>query len=121
MAIQMQYTTMIVENMTESVEFYVENMGFNVDSTFEPGPGTSITLMKAQNGNMIELIENTQYETGLYSLGMDVDDLDVTMADLKSKGYRIISDPIPTLVGRMTFTEDPNGIRIALIEHSKQS
>jgi len=29
----------------------------------------------------------------------------------------ITLDPMPTLVGSLAFLEDPNGVRIALIEH----
>ncbi|MCC7551595.1 MAG: VOC family protein, partial [Methanobacterium sp.] len=62
-------------------------------------------------------IENTENKPGLFSVGMDVEDMDTTMKELKAKGAKITMDPIPITVGTLAFIEDPNGARIALIEH----
>jgi lactoylglutathione lyase len=114
---RIRYATIIVDSMEQSVAFYTHVMGFAVDSRFEPAPGVVITLMRGEGEAMVELIESTQFATGLYSVGMDVDDLAATVLDLKSKGATITLDPVPTLVGSLAFLEDPNGVRIALIEH----
>jgi lactoylglutathione lyase len=114
---RVKYATVIVESMEQSVAFYTDVMGFAVDSRFEPAPGVVITLMKSEGEAMVELIESAQYTSGLYSVGMDVDDLAATVLDLKAKGATITMDPVPTLVGSLAFLEDPNGVRIALIEH----
>ena len=58
--------------------------------------------------------------TGMYSIGTDVDDLDAAIARLKEAGYQTTGPVVPTTVGRMTFVQDPNGIRICLIEHSEE-
>ena len=92
-------------------------MGLVVDSRYEPLPGVVITLMKRQEEATIVLIENSDYATGLYSVGMDVDDLNATMKALKAEGAKITMDRVPTLVGALAFLEDPNGTRLALIEH----
>lgn len=47
-----------------------------------------------------------------------LDDLEETIKEIEQKGGKILMPPAATLVGRMTFTEDPNGVRIALIEHN---
>jgi len=54
---KIKYTTMIVKDMNESVEFYRDIMGFEVDSQHNPVPGLTITLMKGEGETMIELIE----------------------------------------------------------------
>ncbi|WP_367146879.1 VOC family protein [Methanobacterium sp.] len=41
------------------------------------------------------------------------------MKDLKAKGAKIIMEPIPITVGTLAFIEDPNGARIALIQHNQ--
>jgi len=115
---RVKYATIIVADMDESVAFYTGVMGFKVDSRFDPLPGVAITLMKGEGEAMVELIENAAYETGLYSVGMEVDDLAATVLDLKTKGAEITMDPVPTLVGSLAFMRDPNGATIALIEHS---
>ena len=67
---------------------------------------------------MIELIKNPVDETGLFSVGMDVEDVKATVKELKSKGAKVTMEPTPITVGTLAFVEDPNGIRIALIQHN---
>ena len=43
--------------------------------------------------------------------------IDATVKDLRSKGAKITMEPIPITVGTLAFLEDPNGVRIALIQH----
>ena len=118
MSTRIQYTTMIVKDMEQSLEFYRSAFGFEIDSEFAPQPETRIVIIKDAEGKMLELIQDEKFEAGLYSIGMDVDDLEKTVSDLEKKGYRTTGPMVPTLVGRMTFTKDPNGVNIALIEHN---
>ena len=103
--------------MDESIKFYTEIMGFEIDSQHTPIPGARITLLKGEGDAMIELIENTQYEIGMYSVGLDVENIHTTVEELKSKGAKITMEPRPITVGMLAFLEDPNGVRIALIQH----
>jgi len=114
---KIEYATIIVEDMDESVKFYTEAMGLKIDSRHDPRPGVTITLLKGEGDAMVELIKNSENEIGLYSVGMDVEDVNSTVADLRSKGVKITMDPIPITVGTLAFIEDPNGTRIALIQH----
>lgn len=117
MKIKVDYSTMIVKNMEESVTFYSDVLGFHVDSRYELGPAGRITLMQGEGGAMVELIENSAHDVGLYSVGMDVDNLNDALEQIRSKGAKVTMEPIATKVGRMAFIEDPNGVRIALIQH----
>lgn len=119
MDIEIKYTTMIVKDMDESVGFYRDIMGFEVDSQYNPPPGGRITLMRGKGDAMVELIENSAYETGLYSVGMNVDDLPQTLDELRNRGVTVTMEPVRTLVGSMAFIADPNRVRIALIQHDK--
>ncbi len=103
--------------MDESVSFYQNTMGFEVDSKYTPGPGTMITLLKGEGDTMVELIKDSQHDIGLYSIGMDVEDVEATVEELRSNGAKISMDPVPITVGKLAFIEDPNGVRIALIQH----
>ena len=116
--VKAKYITMIVNNTKESVDYYCNILGFQVDSVYHPPGNTEITLMRGPSETMIELIQSSQFPTGLYSIGMDVDNLEETIKEIEEKGGKILMPPASTLVGRMTFTEDPNGVRIALIEHN---
>ncbi|MCR5845470.1 MAG: VOC family protein [bacterium] len=116
MRVTVQYSTMIVNNLEESVDFYENVLGFSrgyhVDLPFG-----GITIMNSSDGASVELIEAPQFETGLYSIGTDVDDLDEVIAYLKSKGFEPEGEIATTTVGRQVFVLDPNGVRLCLIEH----
>ena len=114
---KVRYATIIVADMDESIDFYRGVMGFELDSQYKPLPGVVITLMKGQGDAMVELIKNTEDSVGLHSVGMEVEDVSAAVEELKSKGARITMEPVPTLVGSLAFIEDPNGVKIALIQH----
>lgn len=116
---KVRYATMMVADMEESVRFYTEVMGLEIESEHNPRPGLTITLLKGEGDALIELIHDTQnpQEPGLYSVGMEVEDINATVQELKSKGARITMEPVPITVGTLAFLEDPNGVRIALIQH----
>ncbi|NLG02309.1 MAG: VOC family protein [Clostridia bacterium] len=119
MKVKVQYTTIIVKNLDESVKFYREVLGFT-EGYHVDLPDGQITIMNSDGGASIELIENKSFNIGMYSVGTDVDNLDEVVGHLKEKGYQTTGPVIPTSVGKMTFVEDPSGNRICLIEHSKE-
>lgn len=120
MKIKVQYTTLIVDDLEESVAFYRDAMGFTPGYHVDLGPNGQITLMKSpDDGAFVELIESKQYETGMYSIGTDVDDLDEVLAHMAECGVPVELGPLETTVGRQAFVKDPNGVRICLIEHNK--
>lgn len=114
---KIKYTTLIVNDMDESIEFYREVMGFEIDSQYDLGPAGKITLLKGEGETMVELIKNPVDETGLFSIGMDVEDINAKVEELKSKGAKITMEPMQITVGTLAFLEDPNGVKIALIQH----
>ena len=119
MKISVLYSTMIVKNLEESVAFYRDVLkfteGYHVDLPFG-----GITIMESPDGACVELIEAPQFEVGLYSVGTDVDDLEETIKELKTKGCEPLGEITPTSVGRQVFIQDPNGVRICLIEHTDE-
>lgn len=115
---KIKYATIIVEDMDESIKFYTEVMGFEIDSRYDLGPAGAITLLAGEGETMIEIIKNPADEPGLFSIGMDVEDLNTTIKELKAKGAKVIMEPTQITVGLLAFIEDPNGARIALIQHN---
>lgn len=119
MKIKVQYSTLIVNDLEESVEFYQDVLGFKKGYHVDLGNGSRITLMKsADDGAFVELIENKELETGMYSIGTDVDNLTEVLAHLKEMGIEPTRGPVETTVGVMAFVQDPNGVNICLIEHN---
>lgn len=115
---KIKYTTLIVKDMEESIKFYRDVMGFEIDSKYDLGPAGAITLLKGEGETMVEIIQNPHDEPGLFSIGMEVEDLNTTIKELKAKGAKVTMDPTPITVGLLAFIEDPNGARIALIQHN---
>ena len=114
---KVKYGTIIVKDMDESIKFYTEVLGFKIDSRFNPRPGTAITLLKGDGDALVELIKNEQDKPGLYSLGMDVEDVKSVVKKLKAKGAVCTMEPTPITGGFLAFIEDPNGVRIGLVQH----
>ena len=113
-----KYSTIIVRDMTESIKFYTDVMGFKQDSQYKPPvPGTTITLMKGPGEVMFELIENKAFPPGTYSTGIEVDNLEAALAHVRANGAKVIMEKTRTLVGSMAMIEDPNGAKLALIHH----
>ena len=52
---------------------------------------------------MIELIKNTENDTGLFSVGIEVEDINATVKELKSKGAKITKEPMPITIGTLAF------------------
>lgn len=115
---KIRYATMIVEDMEESVKFYTETFDFTFDAEFDV-PGGKITLLDGDGFAGLELIESDNFETGLYSIGMDVEDINREIENLESKGADIALKPVETQVGYMARVVDPNGINIVLVQHTK--
>lgn len=116
---RVKYATMAVADMDESIKFYTEVLGLEIASRHNPRPGVSITLLKGEGEGVIELIEEagSSRETGLFSVGMEVEDVSAAVEEIRSRGARITREPTPIEVGTLAFLEDPNGVQIALIQH----
>ena len=119
MTVKVQYSTMIVKSLEESVKFYRDVLGFKERYHVDLPNGGCITIMESE-GASVELIENTNFPVGLYSIGTDVDDIDEMIRHLEKNGYQTTGPVIPATVGKQTFVLDPNGVRICLIEHTDE-
>lgn len=114
---KVKYSTMIVEDMEKSVDFYTSVCGFEIDSEYDLPNGAFITLLKGEGETMLELIKDNVNDIGLYSIGMDVEDIERDVSQIKSKGVEMILEPTRTSVGSMALFKDPNGINVVLVQH----
>jgi len=64
MKVSVQYSTMIVKSLEESVGFYRDVLGFS-EGYHVDFPVGGITIMKSPEGACVELIESPQFEIGL--------------------------------------------------------
>lgn len=114
---KIKYSTLIVKDIDESVEFYTKNLGFEVDSEYNL-PVATIVVLKGEGETLVELIEDKTNNPGLYSIGMEVEDIDKTFKDLKNKGIEFSLEPTEITIGKMATFQDPNGANIVIIEYS---
>jgi lactoylglutathione lyase len=107
-----------VENMEESTQFYTEILGLKEVRRFSPQPGLTIALFKGEGEAMIELIENEANKKGLFLVGMEVEDMDAEVANLKAKGIELTRGPFgPPGSPRVAFLDGPDGVELEMIEN----
>lgn len=114
------FVTIHVKDLERSVRFYEDILGMKTARRFPAGPNMEIAFM-ADGPAEIELICDKGAELPLYgewpSLGIETEDLDKTMEDMKKKGVEIVSGPFqPNPHTRFFFIHDPDGVNLEIIE-----
>ncbi|OEG62678.1 MAG: glyoxalase [Halanaerobium sp. MDAL1] len=117
------WTTIKVKDLKESIEFYQDIVGLEVQRHFEAGPETEIAFLAAADGQTaVELIDD-QNQAGVeigadISLGFEVDSLKKKIEFIKDKNIKIESGPIsPNPKVEFFFILDPNGLKIQFVEN----
>ncbi|MBS4539500.1 VOC family protein [Clostridium sp. D2Q-11] len=115
------WSTLKVNNMNESLEFYQEIIGLTIDRNFKAGPGMEIAFL-GNGETKVELIyDENDKEINVgedISLGFEVDSVDDMIRYVKEKGIEIHSGPFqPNPYTRFFYVKDPNGLKIQFIEN----
>ena len=115
------WTTLSVKNLEESLKFYQEIVGLEVDRRFPAGPGVEIAFLGAGE-TKVELICNEEIKDidfGQHiSLGFEVESVDGMIEFIKEKGIAIHSGPFqPNPHVKFFFVTDPNGLKIQFVEN----
>jgi len=114
------FSTITVNDMHESIEFYTTVLGLKELRSFSPNENIDIVFLTDGEIGKVELIKYKNKETQScdctnVSLGFCVADMDKAIEMLNSKGIAILhtqtSGPM-----RFLFIKDPNGVSIELIE-----
>ena len=114
------WSTLMVRNMDESLQFYQEIVGLNLVERFPAGPGVEIAFL-GDGETKVELIcnaENKEINVGEdISWGFAVDSVNDVMAAIKERGIPIHSGPFqPNPHTKFFFVNDPNGLKIQFVE-----
>ena len=116
---QLQLTTIHVEDIEKSIDFYENILGLEEVKRINPRPGVEISFLQDEGGT-IELIageEITADSNAGISIGFKVEDMEATIAELKDQGIELLSGPIETPNGvKLAFIADPDGVEIEFIE-----
>jgi lactoylglutathione lyase len=108
-----------VKNLEKSAKFYTKILGLKEVRRFSPQPNLTIAFFQGEGEAMIELIEGEETDKiGLFLVGMEVDDMDKEVANLKTNGIELTRGPFGPPEGpKIAFLEGPDGVEIELIEH----
>ncbi|MCH4889613.1 VOC family protein [Acidaminobacter sp. JC074] len=113
------WTSIFVKNMDESVKFYHEILGLEMDRRYSPGPGMEIAFL-GKGETKFELMCQEGFEvshTASVSTGFQVASLEESYQQMKTLGVKIATEPFsPSPYISFFFIEDPDGYRIQLVE-----
>ena len=133
---RMEYIGVVVDNLEEGVRRFSEVFGYDfdiVDTTTLDIQATDgdIPDAKAPTGGMrlaldksgvFELVEVAGMEEGFRNIHFRVDDMDEAIADLSSKGLRLVRHFVVGGMREAIFNaEDMYGIRVCLLEYEGPS
>jgi len=119
------HTSIFVNDMDESIDFYTRHLGLKLlDGPFHYPGNADMAFVGNDWNSYIELVydleDHPPYQLGnrYEHLAIEVEDLTRVMADLKAKGVKVLKDVKKSPGGgrSIAFIEDPNGIPVELLE-----
>ena len=124
------HTSIFVNDMAASIDFYTNKLGLTLLGGPNHYPGNADMAFVGSDWNAyIELVfdleEHEPYAIGnrYEHLALEVDDLPATIERLRSQGVKIVRDVKSAPGGgrKIAFVEDPNGIPVELLEPRDRS
>lgn len=114
------WSTLTIKDMEESLKFYQEIVGLNIERRFKPTPEMELAFL-GDGETKVELICNKEVKEFKFgeniSLGFQVDSAEEMMTFVKEKGIKIHSGPFqPNEHTKYFFVLDPNGLKIQFVE-----
>jgi lactoylglutathione lyase len=123
------HTSIFVNDMQESIDFYTEKLGLRLlDGPYHYPGNADMAFVGNSWDAYIELVydleEHAPYDLGnrYEHLAIEADgDLERYVAELRTKGVKILKDVKKSPGGSraIAFIEDPNGIPVELLEPRK--
>jgi lactoylglutathione lyase len=120
------HTSIFVNDMNESIDFYTKKLGLKLlDGPFHYPGNADMAFVGADWNSYVELVydleEHPPYEIGnrYEHLAIEVDgDLPAFVERLQAGGVKVIKGPKKSPGGTrwIAFVEDPNGIPVELLE-----
>jgi lactoylglutathione lyase len=123
------HTSIFVNNMDESIDFYTKKLGLKLlDGPFHYPGNADMAFVGSDWNAYIELVydleEHPPYTIGnrYEHLAIEADgDLEPYIAGLRERGVKILKDAYksPSGTRAIAFIEDPNGIPVEVLEPRK--
>ncbi|MEI6346808.1 MAG: VOC family protein [Bacteroidota bacterium] len=117
------WTTLYVKNMVESLRFYQDVIGLQLNRISKISPEFELAFL-GSGETQVELIydqsKELDYTNSMISLGFQTESLEVLIEKLNQKGISVLAGPIqPNPSLRFFYILDPNGIKVQFIEFLK--
>ena len=115
------WTTIMVNDLEESLKFYQEIIGLPVNRRFKGEKDMEIVFL-GDGETKLELISSkTDKKVNIgpdISIGFEVESVDRMISNLKTKGIDIHSGPFqPNPNIKFFYLLDPNGLKVQLVEN----
>ena len=119
------HVAITVKDMTRSIKFYTEKLGFTITRSSETpnmktvfvGKGqVQLELFALKQGSAKAVPELQRDEIGIKHIAFNVTDLDTLIKEFKEKGVVFISEIRQAGTRRHIFFKDPDGITLQLLE-----
>ena len=124
------HTSIFVNDMDESIEFYTKKLGLKLlDGPYHYPGNADMAFVGHSWDAYVELVydleEHPPYALGnrYEHLAIEADgELEPYIAKLRSQGVKIVKDPYksPSGTRAIAFIEDPNGIPVEVLEPRKR-
>jgi methylmalonyl-CoA/ethylmalonyl-CoA epimerase len=124
---KINHIAIAVQDLDEAIKFWRDELGLGLDHIEEVSSQKSRVAFFQAGQDEIELVEPTEEGTGLarfiqekgpgiHHLCFEVDNLEETLTDLKSKGIRLINESPVILPGRKMAFIHPKAANGVLLE-----
>jgi lactoylglutathione lyase len=114
---KMVHVTIFTGCLEESIKFYEDVVGLNIQNDFRKFGGNIVFLAKDEGDTQVELIDDPQkaYKGSGISMGFHVDDVEAKREELIEKGLDVTPIITPNPHVKFFFIEDPNGVTVQFI------
>lgn len=124
---KIHHVAIICSNYQLSKKFYTEILGFSIiKETFRDSRNSYKLDLRVGENDQIELFSfpnppqrfSNPEACGLRHLSFEVDDIEATVGDLKSKGIAVEDIRLDEITGkRFTFFKDPDNLPLEIYEN----
>ncbi len=118
---KIDFITIFTNNISESIDFYSDILGFTVTSTVDAGNGVTLVFLTDGNGGNIELIdqgvERPAAQNCPVALTIKVDSIEMAIELTTSKEITPALGPKTMENGiKILHIKDPSGVTINFVE-----